>query len=82
MPIFEYKCADCEAVFEIMTLSSGRSKSVCPQCGSKKMSKLLSSFATYSASGGGAKPCDMGSCDMPQGPGGMPPCGAGGCGMM
>lgn len=44
MPIFEYECKKCEKKFELLQKSSS-SEAVCPQCGSKKVKKLLSSFA-------------------------------------
>ncbi|MEW6356231.1 MAG: zinc ribbon domain-containing protein [Planctomycetota bacterium] len=44
MPIYEYRCAACEEEFEF--LHRGRERAICPACGSKKLSKRLSVFAS------------------------------------
>lgn len=44
MPIYEYECNDCAAVFEILTTSSSSGKPVvCPQCRSENTKKIVSS---------------------------------------
>jgi len=69
MPIFEYRCDDCQKEFEALVRAS--SQPVCPHCGGTRLSKLLSVFATGQspsrepAFAGG--PC--GSCGHPDGPG-------------
>jgi len=40
MPIYEYRCRDCESVFE--TLVRGGDAVACPYCGSSSLDKLLS----------------------------------------
>jgi putative FmdB family regulatory protein len=44
MPIFEYRCQDCGAIFEILTLSSsaGQENVRCNICASGKVHKLIS----------------------------------------
>lgn len=44
MPIFEYRCQDCGAVFEILTLSgsAGQENIRCSVCTSSKVDKLIS----------------------------------------
>jgi putative FmdB family regulatory protein len=46
MPIFEYRCLQCQSQFEEL-VSSSKSEEiiVCPVCGSEKTARLLSSFA-------------------------------------
>jgi putative FmdB family regulatory protein len=49
MPIFEYRCNDCETKFEKIVLS--RSSDIqCPDCSSAHVEKLLSSFAVSAGS--------------------------------
>ena len=48
MPIFEYLCTDCVTVTEHLIFNDTEPVQ-CPQCGGRKMQKLLS--ATSSASG-------------------------------
>jgi putative FmdB family regulatory protein len=41
MPIYEYRCRDCETTFE--ALVRGSEVVTCPHCGSSALRKLLSS---------------------------------------
>ncbi|MFZ1685219.1 MAG: zinc ribbon domain-containing protein [Candidatus Zixiibacteriota bacterium] len=63
MPIFEYRCTECEARFEELVADPGDLVE-CPKCHSKKAERLLSVFATNVA----ASPSNSG-----------PSCGSGGC---
>ena len=42
MPIFEYKCSDCEKIFEILELPGQENKINCSNCGSVNLKKLIS----------------------------------------
>jgi putative FmdB family regulatory protein len=43
MPIYEYKCNDCDHIFEIITTSSKADEKVqCSKCKSEKVNKLMS----------------------------------------
>jgi putative FmdB family regulatory protein len=69
MPIFEYKCEECDHEFEALVF--GHDKAKCPKCQSQKLSPQLSVFAV-SAKGSSAPsastgPC--GSCGDLRGPG-------------
>ncbi|MDX1583422.1 MAG: zinc ribbon domain-containing protein [Thermoanaerobaculia bacterium] len=48
MPLREFRCTDCGNAFE-MILSSGESVS-CPECGSRDLQRLISSFAVRGGS--------------------------------
>lgn len=51
MPIYEYKCSDCETVFEILTTSEHRDNEVrCQKCQSSRVAKLLSASAIHKGS--------------------------------
>ena len=52
MPIFEYICLDCEQRFETLVLSSSE-EVCCPDCESKRLEKLVSTFATGGGQGTG-----------------------------
>ncbi len=79
MPIFEYKCTDCNTKYEVLHKStSNLSEVTCPSCNSKNSKKLLSSFSasvsdSSSASYGG---CESGTCGLPSGG-----CASGMCGL-
>ncbi len=72
MPIYEYHCKQCEKDVEVLQRSS-EEKAACPECGSKKMSRLLSVISR-----GRVAESDSGSCSLPTGCG-KPQCGMGGC---
>ena len=46
MPIFEYKCRKCSFEFEALVRNAqALPEEGCPECGSKELQKLLSTFA-------------------------------------
>lgn len=54
MPLFEFKCTECGAVFEYLVRSSRTSQEIiCPACKSKETEKLLSGFAVAGGATGG-----------------------------
>ena len=70
MPIYEYRCQDCDRDFELLV----RSDTVlqCPHCASAQLDKKLSVFATAGSDAeaeamAAIGPC--GSCGHPDGPG-------------
>jgi putative FmdB family regulatory protein len=70
MPIYEYSCGKCDKEFELL-VRSANDKGVCPHCGSQKLTKKFSVFASSStASSSGSSP-SIGACGMPR---------TGGCG--
>ena len=71
MPIFEYRCKECDKEFE--TLILGRERPHCPSCRSAKLEKLLSTFSAVTGSSRGPGkaegPGACGTCGDPRGPG-------------
>jgi len=64
MPIYEYRCQDCETAFEKL-VRAFREDVSCPECGSASLERLLSTFAMSGAgspSGGGGCGCGRGGC--------------------
>ncbi len=78
MPLLEYRCAACEKTSEVLVLAGDEAaEATCPACGSRDLTRLLSTFAAHAGSGGSreaAPPCGGGACGMP----GM--CGPSACG--
>jgi putative FmdB family regulatory protein len=60
MPIFEYRCSECGAVNEVLERSGGQNQQRCPKCGSRRMEKLFSTFASGGAS------ASAGDCSAPR----------------
>lgn len=82
MPVFEYRCNECNTKFDVLHKSlNNQEEVVCPKCNSKDSKKLLSSFSAsvsgnYERSFGG---CENGSCGMADAQGGG--CPSGMCGL-
>jgi putative FmdB family regulatory protein len=70
MPIYEYRCDACQNCFEALRFASDEAPT-CPACGSDKVQRQLSCFAT---AGGEGKSSDLGLASAPSGGG----CGSGG----
>jgi len=74
MPVYEYQCKKCGKEFEKLVM--GEKKPVCPECGSKSLSKKFSVFAAHGGdtlpSCAGSTPCcsrdicDSGTCNLAQ----------------
>jgi putative FmdB family regulatory protein len=68
MPIYEFHCEKCKRDSEILVRSSDWKNSKCPHCGSRKLSKKFSTFASAgggggeSSSGNGGGHCCGGGC--------------------
>ena len=76
MPVFEYKCSSCNTKFEVLHKSSvNQDKVTCPDCNSKKITKLFSSFSPSVHSHSHESTCSQGNCNMPAGS----CCGSGEC---
>jgi putative FmdB family regulatory protein len=75
MPIFEYKCSVCGGDFELLVRSD--TKATCPECGSSRIDRKFSLFASHVGHGTEAAPaCHTGTagCDLGK-------CGSGMCGI-
>lgn len=57
MPIYEYRCQDCQTTFEAFVSSIDQSDDVvCKKCNSSNIQKQLSSFSSRLASGSSSSP--------------------------
>ena len=74
MPIYEFACAKCGKDSEILVRSSDWKGTTCPHCGSRRLEKKLSVFA--SGAGDSAEPAP--ACAMPGAGGGCGGCCGGG----
>jgi putative FmdB family regulatory protein len=72
MPIFEFKCSDCEEFSEFLFMKSGEEQEMkCPKCGSFALERVVS-VTNFSMSGSGSgnkakvskqeRNCSSGSC--------------------
>ncbi|HHV43048.1 MAG TPA: zinc ribbon domain-containing protein [Firmicutes bacterium] len=54
MPVYEFRCGQCQEKFEELISWSQIDKVVCPKCGSNQVKKLVSTFAARSSDGQGS----------------------------
>jgi len=73
MPIYEFHCEQCERDSEILVRSSHWEGAKCPHCGSTRLAKKFSTFASATA---GSRSAGAESCS-PKGGGGCGCCGGG-----
>ena len=79
MPVFEYKCTSCNSKFEVLHKSSVKQEDVsCPDCNSKEIKKLFSSFSASVQGHSHENGCNHESCGMPSTGCG---CSGGSCGL-
>jgi putative FmdB family regulatory protein len=52
MPLYEFHCGKCGADSEILVRSTNWKGAKCPKCGSMKLTKQLSAFASGGSGGG------------------------------
>ena len=61
MPLYEYRCKNCNRVFEkIVSFSEANKNPVCPECQSQETERKLSRIAAIGSSGGAST--SGGSC--------------------
>ena len=54
MPIYEYRCGDCEVSFEAFVRPSHPDDAECPHCNGRQLSREMSTFAARSNGNGTA----------------------------
>ena len=62
MPLYEFKCAECNDEFEELVRSSSAIAEVkCPECGSQQVRRKVSLFASKMSAGGSFSPAPAAS---------------------
>ncbi len=62
MPIYEYHCAKCTRSFDHLARSLSDKPKKCPECGSVKINRQLSTFAPRMAAPAPAASAGCGGC--------------------
>ncbi len=63
MPIYEFRCNQCNAKFEQLCRRDWQSGVSCPACGGKDLAKVLSAFSSPGSGGGkNCSACSGGNC--------------------
>jgi putative FmdB family regulatory protein len=59
MPIYEFKCDGCGAIFEVLYRDADGAKSRCPDCGSEKCRRLMSRVVTRTSKPRTGEACNV-----------------------
>ncbi len=62
MPIYEFKCNQCNTKFEQLCRLDWQGAVSCPACGGKDLAKALSAFCTPGGGGKNCGGCAGGNC--------------------
>jgi len=63
MPMYEYRCSKCNHVTEFLERAGSSEPHVCEKCGSDKMAKIISTFASRNSTPQ-ASSCPTGTCPL------------------
>lgn len=81
MPVFEYRCLDCNNKYEILHLTKEKEEDIiCSKCGSKNYKKLLSKIAKPVSEDSDFDASDFGGDNSYHGYSGSSCCSGGMCG--
>jgi len=53
VPLYEFRCQDCQHRFTVLVPYSERERVVCPKCSGSQVRPLIGSFSLGSGAGGG-----------------------------
>lgn len=63
MPLYEYRCTECEHRFEILQrMGEGAEGLSCPECGKPRLEKQFSTFSGASGKSGSTAAASAGVC--------------------
>ncbi|SME96844.1 FmdB family zinc ribbon protein [Pseudobacteriovorax antillogorgiicola] len=52
MPLYEFRCGECQSVSEFRMKMSDPNPSICPECGAESLTKIMSAAAFHLKGGG------------------------------
>ncbi|MDH5186650.1 MAG: zinc ribbon domain-containing protein [candidate division WOR-3 bacterium] len=65
MPIYSYKCGECGTAFDILVgVGKDSAEPQCPKCKSKKLERILSTFAVRMGGSSSSSSCPTGTCSL------------------
>ena len=62
MPLYEYRCDDCQSTFEALAPAAQADAASCSSCGSAQVRRLLSVFTSPRAAGSDGAAMPAGGC--------------------
>ena len=64
MPLYEYRCAKCGHVMEVLEKADARGRHTCEKCGNHRMEKLMSTFGVSAGAKSSGGSCPTGTCPL------------------
>ena len=64
MPLYEYRCAKCGHVTEVLEKAGVGGAHRCEKCGSRRMEKLMSTFGLGAGARSSGNSCPTGTCPL------------------
>ena len=64
MPLYEYRCAKCGHVTEVLEKADASGGHTCEKCGGRRLHKLMSVFGVGAGSRPSGNSCPTGTCPL------------------
>lgn len=64
MPLYEYRCAKCGHVMEVLEKADASHRHTCEKCGGRRMEKLMSTFRVGASAKSSGGSCPTGTCPL------------------
>jgi putative FmdB family regulatory protein len=64
MPLYEYRCAKCGHVMEVLEKADATDRHACEKCGSHRMERLMSTFGVRADRRSSGDSCPTGTCSL------------------
>jgi putative FmdB family regulatory protein len=64
MPLYEYRCAKCGNIVEVLEKADAGGRHTCEKCGSRRMAKLISTFGVGAGARSSGDSCPTGTCPL------------------
>ena len=64
MPLYEYRCKECEHVTEVLEKADAKGRHKCEKCGSGRTEKLFSPFGVGAGTRSSGGSCPTGTCSL------------------
>lgn len=55
MPIYEFKCNECNKTFSVMTSFAGKKQAKCPHCSSSDLREVFDNYSLFIGNKGGCQ---------------------------
>jgi len=64
MPLYEYRCAECGHIIQVLERVNANVRHLCEKCGSPRVKKLMSGFSVGACPPSSGGSCPTGTCPL------------------